>query len=222
MKNLVFTEVTPTERAHAWAATLLNRHGLVTRETAAVEGLRGGFAGVYQVLRSMEEAGRIRRGYFVEGLGGAQFAYPGVVERLRRVRDEEAEPEVVVLSATDPANPYGWLLPWPEYQDPTAQPPRRSVGAAVVLVDGAPVLYLDQGGKRLRTLAGAEPESLLRALNALRTLAHRRPRNTLTVEKVDGHPAAASPLTRLLQEVGVVREYQSMRLYVRSLTDGEE
>jgi len=215
VRNLVFSDITPTERAHGWAATLLNRHGLVTRETAAIEGMRGGFAGVYQVLRGMEEAGKVRRGYFVEGLGGAQFAYPGVVERLRKVRDEEGDPEVVALSAMDPANPFGWLLPWPEYRDTSAHAPRRATGTAVVLVDGAPVLYLDRGGRRLRTLVDADPETLLRAFGGLRTLAHRRPRNTLLLETVDGEPATVSSLSQLLQDAGFVREYLSLRLYVR-------
>jgi ATP-dependent Lhr-like helicase len=213
VRNLVHGDVSPTERAHAWAATLLERHGLVARETQAVEGLRGGFAATYRVLRSMEDAGKVRRGYFVEGLGGAQFAYPGVVERLRKVRDEEADADVVILSATDPANPFGWLLPWPDYRDESARAPRRAAGATVVLVDGAAVLYLDRGGRRLRTLAGAEPSALRRGFEALRALAHRRPRNTLTLEKVDGVSAVSSDLAHLLQEAGFVREYLSLRLY---------
>src|SRR6185295_5895276 len=106
VRDLVRSPVSSTERATAWAATLLDRHGIVARETAGVEALGGGFSSVYRVLRSMEDAGKVRRGYFVEGLGGAQFAYAGVVERLRRVRDgeHESDTDVVALSATDPAN----------------------------------------------------------------------------------------------------------------------
>jgi ATP-dependent helicase Lhr and Lhr-like helicase len=118
VRDLVRNPVTSTERAHAWAATLLDRHAIVARETAAVEALGGGFGGIYSVLRSMEDAGRIRRGYFVEGLGGAQFAYPGIVDRLRRERDAPGEGSVVALAAADPANPYGWLLPWPAWSAP--------------------------------------------------------------------------------------------------------
>src|SRR5690606_10756751 len=117
VRDLMFDDVTSTERAHAWAATLLKRHGIVARETGQIEALGGGLGSVYSVLRSMEEAGRIRRGYFVEGLGGSQFAYPGVVDRLRRERDAAPEGIAVALAATDPANPYGWLLPWPPVAD---------------------------------------------------------------------------------------------------------
>jgi ATP-dependent helicase Lhr and Lhr-like helicase len=114
VRDLVRDPVNSTERAHSWAATLLDRHAIVARETAGVEALGGGFGGIYSVLRSMEDAGRVRRGYFVEGLGGAQFAYPGIIDRLRRERDAPAEGVAVALAAADPANPYGWLLPWPD------------------------------------------------------------------------------------------------------------
>jgi ATP-dependent Lhr-like helicase len=210
----VGAEVAPTERAHAWAATLLDRHGIVARETAAVEGMRGGFGTTYRVLRGMEEAGKVRRGYFVEGLGGAQFAYPGVVDRLRKTRDEFDDPEVVVIAATDPANPFGWLLPWPEYHDPTARSPRRAAGSTVVLVDGNPVVYLDRGGRRMRTMIEADDDALRRAFEALKPLANYRPRNTLTVERVDAKQAVSADLAWMLQEAGFVRDYLSLRLYV--------
>jgi ATP-dependent Lhr-like helicase len=208
--------VSSTERATAWAATLLDRHGIVARETAGVEALGGGFSSVYRVLRSMEEAGKVRRGYFVEGLGGAQFAYPGVVDRLRRVRDGEAESDasVVVLSATDPANPYGWLLPWPAVAGEAGHGPRRAAGAVVVLVEGLPVLYLDRNGRRLRTFADAKEEQLARALPALEQVARTRPRRALALERVDGDPATDSGLTPLLREAGFREEYRFMRLTV--------
>jgi ATP-dependent Lhr-like helicase len=213
VRDLVLEDASPTERAHAWAATLLERHGLVARESAAIEGQRGGFAAIYRVLRSMEEAGKVRRGYFVEGLGGAQFAWPGVIDRLRRVRDAVIDDDVIILSAIDPANPYGWLLPWPEYRDQGARGARRVAGAAVVLVDGAAALYLDRGGRRLRSMADAPREQVARALSRLPELARRRPRRTLLIDVIDGVQATASELAPALREAGFTREYLSLRLY---------
>jgi ATP-dependent Lhr-like helicase len=161
----------------------------------------------------MEEAGKVRRGYFVESLGGTQFAYPGVVERLRQLRDDEEDRSVVLLAATDPANPFGWLLPWPDYADPAARAPRRAAGASVVLVDGSPVLYLDRGGRRLRTQPGAAPEDVRRGFEALRLLARRRPRNTLILDRVDGHVATESAHASALMDAGFTRDYLSLRLY---------
>ncbi len=214
VRDLVRSPASPTERAAAWATTLLERHGLVARETAAVEALGGGFSSVYRVLRGMEEAGKARRGYFVEGLGGAQFAWPGVVERLRRVRDGAGHGEVVTLAATDPANPWGWLLPWPELTETGGQAPRRAAGAVVVTVDGLPVLYVDRGGKRLRTFAEADAEAVERALPALRDVARGRPRRAMALEKVDGEPALRSPLKPLLKEAGFTEDYRFLRLTV--------
>jgi len=215
VRDLVVEDASPTERAHAWAATLLERHGLVARETAAIEGQRGGFSAIYRVLRGMEEAGKVRRGYFIEGLGGAQFAWPGVIDRLRRVRDDDTEGGVVVLSAIDPANPYGWLLPWPEYRDEGARGPRRIAGAAVILVDGEPVLYLDRNGRRLRSMADAPGEAVARAVSRLLEVARRRPRRTLLIDVVDGEQATASALAPALRAAGFSREYLSLRLYAR-------
>jgi ATP-dependent Lhr-like helicase len=215
VRDLAQPGVSATERAHAWASTLLERHGLVTRETAAIEGRRGGFTAIYRVLREMEESGKIRRGYFVEGLGGAQFAWPGVIDRLRRVRDEGGADDVVILSAIDPANPYGWLLPWPEFRDEAARGARRIAGAAVVLVGGAPVLYLDRGGRRLRTLAAASREDVARAVSALPELARRRPRRTLLIDVVDGAHATGSELAPALRDAGFTRESLSLRLHAR-------
>jgi len=108
---LIGEGVGATERAHARALMLLERHGLVSREAASLEALPGGFSAVYPVLRAMEDAGKVRRGYFVEGIGGAQFAFPGAVDRLRGLRVPAREPQVTLMSAVDPANPYGWILP---------------------------------------------------------------------------------------------------------------
>jgi ATP-dependent Lhr-like helicase len=212
VRDLVRDPVSSTERAAAWASTLLDRHGVVARETASIEALGGGFSGVYQVFRSLEEQGKVRRGYFVEGLGGAQFAYPGLIDRLRRVRDGEAEGEVVVLAATDPANPYGWLLPWPALTESNGREPTRSTGSAVVLVDGDPTLYLDRKGRRLRTFAGADEGAIERALPALREVAARHPRRALSLEEVDGAPAFRSDLLPAMEESGFTPDYRYVRV----------
>ena len=213
VRDLVHTDVSSTERAHSWAATLLDRHGIVARETAQVEALGGGFGSVYNVLRSMEEAGRLRRGYFVEGLGGAQFAWPGIVDRLRRERDAAPDSTAIALAATDPANPYGWLLPWPPFTESDAtRGARRAAGAIVVLTDGIPVLYLDRDGRRLRTFADASDDSIARALPALRDVARGRPSRTISIERIGSDAAIRSPLAPLLQEAGFQHDYRYMRL----------
>src|SRR5690606_20349246 len=144
-----------TARAQAQAETLLERHGVVTRGAVTAERLPGGFTPIYQVLRAYEESGRCRRGYFVEGLGGAQFALAGAVDRMRAMAPPvpdgrpETETRAVVLAAADPANPYGAALPWPAHPGEVAHKPGRKAGALVVLVDGRLVLYVERGGKTL-------------------------------------------------------------------------
>jgi ATP-dependent helicase Lhr and Lhr-like helicase len=153
-----------TERLHAKAASLLERHGVLTREAIRGEGISGGFAGLYPVLKAMEEAGTVRRGYFVTGLGGAQFAVPGAVDRLRAFRETPQQPDVVVLAATDPANAYGIALPWP------VKGPQRAAGAYVVLVDGLPSAYIEKGGRSLVALQafdGTWEPHVIRALTEL-------------------------------------------------------
>ncbi len=155
---------TAERAAVALAGSLLERHGVLTREAVRAEGVPGGFAGVYPVLRSMEEGGRIRRGYFVAGLGGAQFALPGAVDRLRAARDEPAAP--LVLAATDPANPYGLALAWPKVDGR----PQRAPGAYVVLVDGLASIYLERGGRSLlalRPFDGTWEDDAIEALGGL-------------------------------------------------------
>jgi ATP-dependent helicase Lhr and Lhr-like helicase len=213
VRDLVHEDVTSTERAHAWAATLLDRHGIVARETAQVEALGGGFGSVYSVLRSMEDAGRLRRGYFVEGLGGAQFAWPGIIDRLRRERDATPDGSVIALAATDPANPFGWLLPWPLLTgSDSTRGARRAAGSVVVLVDGVPVLYLDRGGRRLRTFDDATDEWIARALPALREVARARSTRTLSIERIGTESAIGSPLVPLLKQAGFQSDYRYMRL----------
>jgi ATP-dependent Lhr-like helicase len=157
-------EAEPTRAAHTLAGVLLERHGVLTREAVRGEGVPGGFAAVYPVLRVMEEAGRIRRGYFVTGLGGAQFALPGAVDRLRQHRDPSASPRPVLVAATDPANAYGLSLPWP------VKGPQRAAGAHVVLLDGLPSLYVEKGGRglvALRPFDGTWEEAAVAALGDL-------------------------------------------------------
>ncbi|MGN6251926.1 MAG: ATP-dependent helicase, partial [Marmoricola sp.] len=140
----------PTRRAHATAEALLERHGVVTRGAVVAERTPGGFAAVYRVLAAFEESGRCRRGYFVEGLGAAQFGTAGAVDRLRTFTPPEpgTKPAAVALAATDPANPYGAALAWPERTaEATGHRPGRKAGALVVLVDGALALYVERGGK---------------------------------------------------------------------------
>ena len=139
----------PTRRAHALGETLLERYGVVTRGAVMGESVTGGFALIYRTLSGFEEMGRCRRGYFIEGLGAAQFATAGTIDRLRSYVAEAQHPEPVALTlaATDPANPYGSVLPWPALPEGTGHRPGRKAGALVVLVDGALVLYVERGGK---------------------------------------------------------------------------
>jgi ATP-dependent Lhr-like helicase len=210
-------EPSATTRAHARAVTLLERHGIVTRETATLEDLPGGFSAVYPVLRAMEESGKVRRGYFVEGLGGAQFASPGAVDRIRSARSAHDESRVVTLSAVDPANPYGWLLPWPTREGAgTSGSPKRVAGATVVLVNGEAALYLDRGGKRLVTFpAAADPVVMVQAARALGSVAARKRGKQLRIESIDGDPARTSVHAPRLYEADFASDVRGLTLEVR-------
>ncbi|GIW20885.1 MAG: DEAD/DEAH box helicase [Chloroflexota bacterium] len=201
-----------TTVAHAWSVQLLDRYGVVGRASLVGDGPVGGFGAVYGVLRAMEEAGQVQRGYFVEGLGGAQFAPRTVVDRLRSLRSTAADRAVHLIAATDPANPYGSLLPWPRREaEPTGRGPARVAGAYVVLVDGEPVLYLERGGASLFTLPAAdEPPVAALALEALGVLVEDGRYRELVVERVDGEPVAASPWRDRLLAAGFVRGYRGL------------
>ena len=200
-----------TMRAHALAELLLERYGVVTREAVAAEGIEGGFSAVYPVFKAMEEGGRVRRGYFVEGLGGTQFALPGVVDRLRGERDASEAPAAVLLAATDPANPYAAAIPWPRREGDDRRQPARAAGSYVVMVDGTPALYIERGAKGLATLPALESEDVAGlAAEALTSLAQRRPKGTLTIERIDGEPAADSPFAAALFEAGFVAGYRGL------------
>ena len=204
-------ETGATIRAIATAEMLLERHGVVTRGAVANEGIRGGFGAVYKVLSGFEQTGRARRGYFVEGLGAAQFATGATVDRLRAfTRDPDATPELdaVTLAATDPANPYGAALGWPKTAG--SHRPGRKAGAVVVLVDGALALYVERGGKTTLTF-GAEDAVLAVAAESLAG-AIRRSIGKLRVERVDGEFVIGTPLGSALLAAGFSTTPQGLRL----------
>jgi ATP-dependent Lhr-like helicase len=203
----------PTRRMHLLAEQLLDRHGVVTRGAVAAEAVTGGFAAVYPVLKAFEEAGRCRRGYFVRGLGGAQFAAPGAVDRLRAFGPapgeslgREAAGRCLVLAAADPANPYGASLPWPDRVGPDGgeaggHRPSRKAGATLVVVDGSPVVYLEPGGRTVLTWT-EEPGPLAAAAEALAKAVIRRAVGKLAIERIDGEVPFSAPFGRALAEAG--------------------
>jgi ATP-dependent Lhr-like helicase len=211
------------ERRRALAELLLERYGVLTREQVLAEGIAGGFSSVYGALSELETLGVCRRGYFVEGLGGAQFALPGAVERLRAGRSEPAG-RALVLAAVDPAQPFGATLPWPRREGRTRRP-ARVAGAYVVSVDAEPVLYLERGGRGIVTLcsedarAGTESEAqgwaasggrtstpqaapLIVGLRALADAVRAGRIDAVALERVDGEPAIGSRLEPALVELG--------------------
>ncbi len=208
----------PTRRAHATAEHLLDRHGVVIRGAVMSERVAGGFAAVYKVLSAFEDSGRCRRGYFVDGLGAALFGTSGAIDRLRTFSElaPDAKPVAVALAATDPANPYGAALPWPERTTPegAGHRPGRKAGALVVLVDGRLVLYVERGGRTLLTWSD-DPDLLTPATLSLAEAAHRGSLGRLTVEKADGEQLLGSgptPLREALTAAGFVSTPRGLRL----------
>jgi ATP-dependent Lhr-like helicase len=200
-----------TRRAHALAETLLDRYGIVTRGVAQAENVPGGFAALYRILSHFEEAGRCRRGQFVEGLGAAQFALPGAVERLRASNaepnvEQHLDRRVWVLAATDPANPFGAALPWPARFD--AHRPARRGGALVVIVDGDLVLYVERGGRSILTW---HEESVRPAVDALANNV-RATGGDILVERVDGEAVRATRLADDLLRAGFHPTPRGLRL----------
>jgi ATP-dependent Lhr-like helicase len=186
-------------RMRAVSEVLLERYGIVTRETVLAEGVAGGFSALYGELSNLETLGTARRGYFVEGLGGAQFALPAAVERLRGLRsDEPAGP--LVLAATDPANPFGASLPWPKRDE--GRRPARVPGAYVLTLDAEPALYVERGGKGLLPLAELDEHELRLALETLADEVRRGRLPKLGIERYDGEPVIGSPVGSLLIELG--------------------
>jgi ATP-dependent Lhr-like helicase len=182
----------------ALAELLLERQGIVTRDGVRGEGIPGGYGAVYGELKDLETIGVCRRGYFVEGLGGAQFALPGAVERLRELRAEE-EPEPLVLAAADPAQPYGAAIPWPRRAGARAA---RVAGAQVVLLGGEAALYVERGGRTLVPLRDPEEEWLRPAIEALVAYVRGGGAKRLAVERFDGRPVVETEVMPLLVEAG--------------------
>ena len=228
-------EADQTRKLHARALALLDRHGILIRGAVATERLPGGFSALYPVLRAMEEGGQCRRGYFVEGLGAAQFALPGAVDRMRAMTDsvtsavtgsvslaaagptwpgsQAADPLVVVLAAADPANAYGAALAWPARPEDTAggHRPGRKAGALVVLVAGQLVLYVERGGKTLLSWT-SEPALLGPAAAALASAVRAGALGRLTVERADGGGVYDSPLAQSLEAAGFRPTPRGLRL----------
>ena len=228
-----------TRQLHALANTLLERHGILIRGAVMAERVTGGFGALYPVLRAMEDAGQCRRGYFVEGLGAAQFALPGAVDRMRALAADpgqkaaavpptdpwasagpEAAPTpaagdrpVVVLAAADPANAYGAALPWPARPDetPGGHRPGRKAGALVVLADGQLVLYVERGGKTLLSWT-SDPDLLGPAAAALADAVRDGALGRLTVERADGGGVYDSPLAQALETAGFRPTPRGLRL----------
>ncbi len=198
-----------TRRAHALGETLLDRHGVVTRGAVVAEGVLGGFALAYRTLAGFEESGRVRRGYFIDGLGAAQFGSGGAVDRLRTA----PEAPTLVLAATDPANPYGAALPWPELPVDGHRPGRKA-GAMVILVDGALVAYVERGGKTI--IAFADDAEVLRgATAALAAVVQRGAVDRLRVETVNGAYVLGTPVGDALQEAGFRTTPRGLRISAR-------
>ncbi|MGB3483209.1 MAG: ATP-dependent helicase, partial [Mycobacterium sp.] len=213
-----------TLRAHFSADLLLGRYGVLTKGSVASENLPGGFATLYKVLSGFEDAGQCQRGYFVESLGGAQFATAGTVDRLRSyadtVDDDHRDAFAVVLAATDPANPYGAALPWPARTGDadTAHRPGRKAGALVAIVDGELAWFLERGGRSLLSFTG-DGQTLNAAAAALADLVTDRRVDGLLVERINGAsvldpaaPADHAAVAAALTAAGFSRTPRGLRL----------
>jgi ATP-dependent helicase Lhr and Lhr-like helicase len=188
-----------TPERRALAELLLERYGVITRDAVRAEGIPGGYGAVYVELRALETLGLCRRGYFVEGLGGAQFALGGAVERLRELREPDEDAAASVLAAADPAQPYGAALPWPKREGARAA---RVAGAHVVLLGGEAVLYVERGGRSLVPLREPDESWLRPALEALVVHVRSGGAKRLAVERFDGEPVTESDVMPLLVEAG--------------------
>ncbi len=210
----------PTARAAALTRQMLARHGIVTREVTALEPVPGGFSALYAVLRRLEDTGRVRRGYFVAGLGGAQFAEPGALDRLRAERDPASEPRVVTLAATDPANPYGAVVDWPAWNGSATLRASRVAGARVVLVDGHATAWIARGDRQLLVALPAEEPDRGRHARALAGELVRLAETSLAdrrgwlIAEVNGEPAVASVVAAAFVEAGFAITSSGLQLRV--------
>ncbi|KAA9395422.1 DEAD/DEAH box helicase [Kocuria coralli] len=215
---LVPDSLDATMRASAGAELLLDRYGVLTRGAVEAEDLPGGFSGIYRVLTAIEDAGQTRRGYFIEGLGAAQFAQSSTVDRLRGFADDEQartkprEPQVLALAATDPASPWGATLSWPPVittENGTGHRPGRKAGAVVVSVDGSPVLYFERGGRTVLVFDD-DPARIRMCAPAVVDLVHAGAAEKLTVEKVNGHGVLGSgPLESTVRDALVTAGFST-------------
>ncbi|MGR8921993.1 MAG: Lhr family helicase, partial [Gammaproteobacteria bacterium] len=196
-----------TEQRTAVAGQLIERYGVVSREALGREAVAGGFAAVYPVLRAMEDAGRVRRGYFVEGLGASQFALPGAEDRLRAVARSEAVTQV--LAATDPANAWGAILPWPARAGEGARP-ARTAGARVILSGGRLLAFVNKSGQQVSTWLPAEEPDRTHAAGALAEglVQLARGRKALLLTRIDGETQAPAPLHESLIAAGFEHGYR--------------
>ena len=202
------TSPTPTARAHAQAVSLLDRWGIASRASARADGAIGGFSALGDVLRTMESAGAVRRGLFVDGLEGVQYAWPAAVDRLREAPQDRAH-RVAVLAAVDPACAWGSVFAWPELTDADAKPARR-VGASVVTVDGALALWVESKARRIAT-APLPPEIIQLALAVgLPQLVAARRRREVVIQSIDGRPAVSSPWCEVLVSQGARLDYRGV------------
>lgn len=185
---------------------LLDRYGIVTRDSVLSESIPGGFSGLYPVLASLEDIGSTRRGYFVEGLGGAQFGLPGAIERLRMSNDAN----IVVLASTDPANPYGATLMWPASEGK----PQRRARSTIAMDSGVPVAWLDPAARSI-ALFSADATQVIEAIWMLATS-----RDRCTIARIDGVDARDHALGSLMIERGFVPGYKGFTLpHPRHRTD---
>jgi ATP-dependent Lhr-like helicase len=210
----------PTRRAHAAAENLLDRYGIVTRGAVLTERTPGGFAAIYKVLSAFEETGRCRRGYFVAGLGAAQFTLPGAVDRLRALADSaggadrragDAGPRAVLLAATDPANPYGAALAWPDREAAGGHRPGRKAGALVVMVDGQLAVYVERGGRTVLSFT-EDPAVLQPAVDALALAVRDGHLGKLSVETADGEQVRHTAFGDALARAGFHATPRGLRL----------
>ena len=207
-------EIDPTVATQALCDQLLARYGVITRGSVMTEEVAGGFARVYKALNVFEDSGQVRRGYYVDGLGGAQFASPATVDELRRhaLPDRKPPREAIVLAATDPANPFGAALEWPRSRDADAgHRPGRKPGALVVIVDGELVCFVERGGKTLLTFTDAIP-ALESAAGALVALVRAGRVSRLTIDQIDSEPVRATDFGKVLVEAGFATTPRGIRL----------
>ena len=214
--DLVDPVPTKPQRMTALALQLVERYGVLTREAALGEGTSGGFAGVYTILKELEARGDVRRGYFVEGLGAAQFALPGAVDRLRAFAHDvparsniDAPNEVQVLASSDPAQPYGASLRWPE----TEGRPARTTGSFVVLIEGDIAVQIDRHGKTLTAFPAAFEDD--RWVEGIKELVRSEHLRSVEIGRINSNPAGESPLAAVLTEHGFVRAYKGFSWHPR-------